>query len=636
MRPGQLAARILALALAAMLLASVTAVGSSGYLFLDQLKQTELARADAIAAGLRVQLERLLALGIDLEHLVGFEAQCADAVSNNEGLSHAMVLSPDGRILFQNPPQPDGRSLAGTSLWRAVVEGARNGHDGDTGLYFAASEVVRSGMDPAWIIVGFPIERITGQRDRLIAIAVGGSAIAIGVGLLLLGVGVSRFVTTPMSRLLASIELLRQGDNKPGQRLPREGLKEFDRISTSFNRLLDRVEMHESELRSAKEMAQAASRAKSAFLANMSHELRTPLNAVIGLSELVRQRSTDPGILEHLEMVGSAGMQLLGIVNDVLDISRIEAQRLTLRPRPTAVARLLREQVALVEGQARDKGLRVDVTVDASVEAAWFEIDGLRVGQVLLNLLGNAVKFTHQGWIAARLAPVEPAKGPQLLRFEVQDSGIGVDRNQVNRLFMPFEQADNSSTRRYGGTGLGLSICRQLVELMGGRIGVDSRLGDGSLFWFELPCPAATPAPAAEPAVARPLVDGERARILVVEDDALNRAYTLGLLAELGLGADVAEDASAAISRIDQQAYDLILLDIRLPVMDGYEVARRVRGMPNGAEVPIVALTANVFDEDREACLAVGMNDFLPKPVDSAMFERTVRFWLARVPSGGA
>jgi PAS domain S-box-containing protein len=389
----------------------------------------------------------------------------------------------------------------------------------------------------------------------------------------------------------------------------------------------------EHALLQAKEGADAANQAKSAFLANMSHEIRTPLNAILGLNHLMRDDSLTARQVERLEKMEIAGRHLLSIINDILDLSKIEAGRLELETDNFHLSAVLDNVASMIRESARGKGLILEIDPDGV--PLWLRGDAIRLRQALLNFASNAVKFTEQGTISLRALLLEDDGNRLLCRFEVADSGIGLTPGQLDRLFQNFQQADESTARKYGGTGLGLALTKRLVELMGGKVGADSTAGDGSTFWFTVPLqrghgPMPQPAVrnAAQSAEARLLSGHRGARILLAEDNPINTEVVLELLHAAGMDVAVAENGCEAVERVRHKRFDLILMDMQMPKMDGTEATRTILTMHEHAAIPIVALTANVFAEDRRACLDAGMVDMLTKPIDPATLYAALLKWL--------
>ena len=415
-----------------------------------------------------------------------------------------------------------------------------------------------------------------------------------------------------------------------------------------------------AELEAAKTAAEAASLAKSTFLANMSHEIRTPMNAILGMTHLLGREVTEPRQQMRLTRISDAAQNLLGIINDILDLSKIEAGRMNLEATDFGLSKVIHDVGNLLRDRAMDKDVRWQVEVDPQLPER-LHGDPLRLGQVLMNFVSNAIKFTEAGSVTLSVMRLPVAEDDRLwLRFAVRDTGIGLSPEAVTRLFQPFEQADSSTTRRYGGTGLGLAIIKRIADLMGGHCGVDSTLGQGSTFWFEAPfkpvslsqrqdvltgcfdlsLPAEMEAdPSAASNVAAPqtvmtiaaLADRLGSRILLAEDNLVNQEVALDLLEAAGLAADVAPNGLVALEQAKAQAYDLILMDMQMPVMDGVEATRAIRslqGAPTAAQVPIIAMTANVFSDDRQRCLDAGMNDHLGKPVTPECFYAVLQRWL--------
>lgn len=385
----------------------------------------------------------------------------------------------------------------------------------------------------------------------------------------------------------------------------------------------------------AKDAAVAANRAKSTFLANMSHELRTPMSGIMGMTQLALRHTRDPKLKDQLSKVIQSAQHLLHIINDILDIAKIEAERLTLEKIEFRFGQILEDATGLIGHQALAKQLNLFLDLAPEVARLSLRGDPMRLEQILLNLAGNAVKFTEQGSISVRARLVQESSAEVLLRCEVQDSGIGIAVEDQKRLFTAFSQADDSMTRKYGGTGLGLAISKRLVQMMGGEIGVDSQAGQGSRFWFTVrldkaPRDNVVPAQILERSSAEEWIKARHSgtRILVAEDEPINQEISRGLLEGAGLKVDLAEDGALAVAMARQQPYALILMDMQMPNLNGVDATRAIRIMPGYADIPILAMTANALSVDRQACLDAGMNEHLAKPIAPDILFTTLLKWL--------
>ncbi len=649
MRMG-LRGRILLIASMLVMLATGMIAFVSSYYFNKRATEAYASRSHAIAQGLAIQLERILALGIAVTELQGFEEQCIEAVHGNEGLSYAMVASPDGTILFHSDASRMRGVVASHTLRSAIPHGIGALDDSHDESHASLARVHATGADHvATVVVGFPLAMIERERRSLLELT---AAVGIVATLLVLGllfVALSQQVIRPLSALVTAIEAIRSGRQDYSVRMPAARADELGVMVRGFNGLLDRIAEREAELVSARDAAQAASKAKSDFLAVMSHELRTPMNAVLGMAELLLRTDLNDRQRLFANRVQTAGKSLMILLNDILDFSRIEAGRLELIAEPFDLRGLVRDTVALFSEVAAGTNNELAVTVDPTLPQRCIG-DPVRIGQILGNLVSNAVKFTERGVVQVMVMPMGAR-----IRFSVSDTGIGIEPAFMEHLYEAFRQADGTSTRRYGGVGLGLAIVKNLTDLLEGEVGVQSTVGRGSTFWVDLPLEEErTPPVAADVTVGSSAEtipstagsandcsppaqgglgaasDARKRRILLVEDNPANQDVVRLFLEDTDWELVVAGNGDLAVERIQRERFDAVLMDWAVPGLDGVQATRAIREIEQRhpyARTPIIAMTARVLAGDRETCLAAGMDDYLAKPFERAALIAVLQQW---------
>ena len=521
------------------------------------------------------------------------------------GGSPLLLVSPEGYVIASGNPELelytfDVQSWLGDPSIRRSLQ--RNGQRW-------IPVVSDPGIFGSRMVTLVPMEELDLQRNALVWFWAAASLLLGGV-LWFKNRRIEQLVLRPLMRLSRQMREVETGQTAVAPDGAANRFREFAALDDRFRSMAQAIRQREEELAEASERAQAAAQAKSVFLANISHEIRTPLSGVIGMTGLARRGEKDERQRGFLAKIEASARSLLGILNQVLDFSKIEAGQMPVEQIPFQPHALVESVAGWLEVAAREKGLEWTSTCEVGAEA-WHRGDELRLKQVLLNLLDNAIKFTGAGGVT--LAVTEPSPGR--LRFAVRDTGVGLDAAQQRRVFEPFTQGDPSTTRRLGGTGLGLAISRELVELMGGRLEVQSVPEQGSEFHFEIPAPACA-APADQPAVraARSVPDLSGRRVMVVDDSVINREIIEGMLEDTGAEVVTASGGREAVEQFRQHPCDFVLMDVQMPVMDGREAAREIRALD--PRVPVVALSASALPEDVERSHEAGMNQHLLKPLE--------------------
>ena len=452
----------------------------------------------------------------------------------------------------------------------------------------------------------------------------------------------ARHLSQPLSEMGKAVSAIQAGNYQTT--LPEIGEGELQALARHINNLAQGLasasasaeqQRAMAQLIQAREQSELANRAKSDFLAMMSHELRPPMNGVLGMLQLLETTEMTQEQVEYAALTTESTEHLLKVINDILDFSRIERGALELERIPFSLLDLLHNSIQVFQHSAQQRGLQLKLEVQSGLDQLLVQGDPTRIRQILVNLIGNAIKFTESGTI--RVHSTWQALDDQVLWFScaVHDSGIGIAPERLEHMFDAFQQADTSISRRYGGTGLGLPIARTLAERMGGTLRAASQEGQGSIFTLEIPLPFSQQTVAVDSNSAHLTQSGHGQSVLLVEDNPVNQTVIEAMLRSLGYQVSLVGDGAQAVCHAKRHSYAAILMDCRLPVMDGYEATRQIRCLPACADVPIIALTANALQGDREACLDAGMNDYLAKPFKRADLQHILQRWIGPRPLTG-
>ncbi len=613
---GSFGAQLTALAITAVVASNLLLVAGVGTTFILDARKNQQAEVNTVAKLISTALETPM-----------LEANYAEV---NDVISEAVSV---GVIGFVKVALADGITLSEVGQIRT---------DG------WASSLVETEIAYNKNVLGMvTVQLATSPWDQSLGNLLGSLVISLILSLGLAHWLFRRFISRTASRIAILKEAAEAfGVGNTQARAVITGEDELADFGRAFDQAMQSITESQANLKEAMHAAEAANLAKSRFLATMSHEIRTPLNGVLGMAQLLLMPDlTKEDQQEFVRTILNSGNTLLTIVNDILDLSKVEAGRLDLVTSVFSPAQLIHESISLLNGNVVSKGLELTAKWQGE-EGAHYVGDANRIRQMLGNLLGNAVKFTDQGTILVEVCELPSTlEGSSRLRFSVIDTGIGIPTEKLEMLFLPFSQIDSSDTRRFGGTGLGLSIVRAFAEQMGGTVGVASDVGKGSRFWFEINvnfCKFAQERRSTERSgTEQPRRErlGISGRILLVEDNRTNRVVVERLLIKGGFEVEYAEDGQQAVELFQRESgrFDLILMDMQMPVMGGLEATQKIRAceaIEFGGRIPIVALTANAFEKDRESCIAAGMDDFLTKPINANQLLMTVERWIAEHHSG--
>ncbi|HEC0496250.1 ATP-binding protein [Pseudomonas aeruginosa] len=590
----------------------------TGQLIADQLAP---AAEYGVIAGNTPVLQKLLQATLDTPHVRFIEVR--DRNDNIlvyvEQLSGALQNAAPIDI-FHSTIQRQRIALASDPL----LDGASEG-DGQSGEDYLGR-----------VVVGMSNDAFSQRQQEILLKAALLAAFAL-ILTFLVARRLAQRLSAPISTMGQAVEAIQSGDYKTSLPILDDGeigdlARHINNLASGLDRASREQEQAIGQLISAREEAEQANRAKSDFLAMMSHELRTPMNGVLGMLQLLETTEQTREQAEYTALATESTEHLLKVINDILDFSRIERGALELECIPFNLLELVQGSALVFQHSAQKRGLALELQIQAGLENIEVCGDPTRIRQILVNLLGNALKFTEEGAIHLSLEWQALDHDVLWLTCAVHDSGIGISPERLEHMFDAFQQADSSISRRYGGTGLGLAIARTLAERMGGTLQAESKEGSGSTFTLEIPLPfQQSPAHRQQAAGdAAPIAAGQE--ILLVEDNPVNQTVIEAMLRSLGYRVTLVADGIQAVRSAERQRYDAILMDCRLPVLDGYSATREIRAQENGRRVPIIALTANALQGDRENCLQAGMNDYLAKPFKRAELQRILQRWIGSQP----
>lgn len=496
---------------------------------------------------------------------------------------------------------------------------------------FAAWQAIRAGDVTYALVVEIEAAEALSSTHRTLWIQAAWWLLVLGV-LVLIAYVVAQRIERPLTMLLDRASRMSKHEFGGRIEVPGGG-REIQELVESFNDMAEQLDARHVELITAREKAESAAEAKSLFLANMSHEIRTPMNGVIGYTDLALA-ADPPGVQrDYLLKIKASARVLLALINDILDFSKIEAGHLELETIAFRLGEVLSDIDDMFSPQAVERGIGLEIEPPPARIGGLLG-DPLRLRQVLMNLVSNAIKFTVQGGVTVRVTLCEPGEDGLRLRFAVADTGVGIAPERIESLFDSFTQSDGSTTRRYGGTGLGLAISRELVSMMGGRIGAESEMGKGARFWFEVPFHAADPVCLRErerggaPGTVAPQTRLAGARVLLVEDNLVNREIAQAFLMRVGIEVDTAVNGQEGVEAAASGDYDAVLMDVQMPVMDGIEATTRIRGNNRLSGLPVIAMTAHAMEGDREKLLEAGMDDYVSKPIDPELLYGVLAGWI--------